>query len=358
MKFNFALLAVFTAFIFGPASAEIYKYKDEHGCWHFTDKPVQGEKVEELETSKPKAKTITKDLATLFLDKYKPATPIERASLAVIAIKTSLVEGSGFFVHENGYILTNKHVVRPTETEAWKELEEKMNKTEKAYRAANKVLRNERDDLNDIEDKLKKYRYEIDRMSDTTQKAIAEEEYKMFQGRLQRYKKNLKIAKKNYDASKREYEKARRDFTLMSSASILSKDFKIILKDETELFARLISISEKEDLALLKIDNHKTPYIECSDQESLRHGMKVYVIGNPLGMKDVITSGVVAGLKDNYVITDAKMLPGSSGGPLLSEDGKVIGVSSKRVSQVIGGEGFGVAISINTALSEFNQYIQ
>ena len=75
-------------------------------------------------------------------------------------------------------------------------------------------------------------------------------------------------------------------------------------------------------------------------------------------MKDVITSGIVAGIKDDYVITDATVLPGSSGGPLLTAYGKVIGITSQRVSQTIGGEGLGVAVSIDSAMSEFKDQIE
>ena len=74
-------------------------------------------------------------------------------------------------------------------------------------------------------------------------------------------------------------------------------------------------------------------------------------------MEDVISGGVVAGFKDEYLIADVTVLPGSSGGPLITEDGKVAGVNSLKVSQVIGGEGFGVSISINTVLTEFGKYL-
>jgi S1-C subfamily serine protease len=162
---------------------------------------------------------------------------------------------------------------------------------------------------------------------------------------------------KEYSENKRNYKAARSEFNILSSTSILARNFKVILKDDEELTAHLITVSDKHDLALLKIDHHKTPYIEIGDFDSLRHGMKVFAIGSPLGMKDVITSGVVAGIKDNNVITDATVLPGSSGGPLLTADGKVIGVTSQRVSQIIGGEGLGVAISIESAMSEFKGQI-
>jgi S1-C subfamily serine protease len=120
----------------------------------------------------------------------------------------------------------------------------------------------------------------------------------------------------------------------------------------------LIAISDSNDLALLKIDRYQTPFLLSGNAESLRQGVRIFAIGNPLGIKDVMTAGVVAGLKDEYVITDATILPGSSGGPLVTEDGKVVGITSSRVSQVVGGEGFGVAIVIQSAFTDFSKYIK
>ena len=356
---NAVLLQLLTSVFADTAFAEIYKYQDEHGCWHFTDKPEQGEKVTEFETSESKPVMKSKDLASGLLEKYKPNTPIERASLAVIAVQSPLVEGSGFFISENGHILTNKHLVRPKETEQWKELEGKLNNAEIEYKKSRREYRRERDRLEEMEQSLKQRRKEIDRIDESYEKLLAESEYKLFKKNFEHSKNNFKkYFKDTYAARKREYEKARREFSIFSSTSVLLKDFKITLKDETEFTARLIAISDQSDLALLKIDRCKTPYIKPGNSESLRRGMKVYAIGSPLGIKDVITSGIIAGFKDEYLITDATILPGSSGGPLLTEDGKVVGINSIRVSQVIGGEGFGVAISIEAAHSEFEEYIQ
>ena len=86
--------------------------------------------------------------------------------------------------------------------------------------------------------------------------------------------------------------------------------------------------------------------------------MRVFALGNPLGMKHVMTAGVVSQLRQEYVVTDAKILPGNSGGPLVTGEGEVAGVNSQRRSQVVGGEGFGVAISMNIVFTEFGRYIQ
>lgn len=355
---NIILLFSLLCFIAFSSVAEIYKYQDEQGRWYFTDKPSSGDAVidEKKEAAKESVELI--DLEAKLLNTFKPDAAVEKATLAVVAIDTPLVQGSGFFISEHGHILTNKHVVRPTGTDEWKELEENLREADEAYRKSDRALRNERSRLSKMEKSLKEYKIEIDRADDGYAKRIAEDEYNLFMSRYQEHKSEYRKVKKEYSENKRKYYAARREFNILSSASILEKNFKIILKNDKELTARLISVSDEHDLALLKVDRHKTPYIKFGDFDSLRHGMKVFAVGSPLGMKDVITSGIIAGIKEENVITDATILPGSSGGPLLTEDGKVIGVNSLRVSQVIGGEGLGVAISIDTAISEFKKQIE
>jgi S1-C subfamily serine protease len=351
----FFLLAPWLAL---PCVAEIYKYQDEYGRWHFTDKAPLGKEAPKAKTEEKETTPPSRDLEAKLHEKYQPSTPIQKASLAVVAIHSPLVEGSGFFISDDGYILTNKHIVKPTETTQWQELQEKVAETDEAYKEANKELRSERARLNEMEETLKDYREEIDRADDSYAKRMAEAEYKMLKRRYMEYKREYLQVKKNYQLSKKEYEKARREFNIQSSYAILRKDFKVILKDDTEVTARMISVSDKSDLALLKIDRYHTPFIQPANRETLRQGMRVFAIGSPLGIKDVMTAGVVAGFKDEYVISDATILPGSSGGPLVTDAGEVAGINSIRVSQVVGGEGFGVAICIDTAFTEFSKYIK
>lgn len=351
------LLLFASSFVAFSSVAEIYKYQDEQGRWYFTDKPQAGDVVEEKRDKAKEEAPKLLDLKEILQNRFKPNTPTEMASLAVVAIETPIVQGSGFFISEYGHILTNKHVVRPTETKKWKELEDNLRKADEAYRESNRSLRKERSNLENMKTSLRNYKKAIDRADDGYAKRIAQDEYNLFMNRYQEHEREYRRVLKEYSENKRKYEAARSEFNILSATSILARDFKIILKDEEELTANLITVSDKYDLALLKIDHHKTPYIKIGDFDLLHHGMKVFAIGSPLGMKDVITSGVVAGVKDNNVITDATVLPGSSGGPLITADGKVIGITSQRVSQVIGGEGLGVAISIDTAMSEFKDQI-
>jgi len=364
-RMSLVLLTLFIASsLTFPCVAEVYKYQDEHGRWHFTDKPPMGKETTEVAAEeKEETAALTKDLAAKLHEKYQPRTPIEQASLAVVAIHSPPALGSGFFISDDGYILTNKHVVNPTETIQWQELQGKVTETDEVYRQANKEFRSERARLDKAKKTLKGYKEEIDRADNSYAKRMAEEKYNLLKRRYMEYEKEYTQVKKDYISSKKGYEKARREFNIQSSYAVLRKNFKVILKDDTEVTARLIATSDDNDLALLKIDRYHTPFILPSDPELLRQGIRVFAIGNPLGIKDIMTAGVVAGLKDEYVVTDATVLPGSSGGPLVTGDGKVVGITSLKVYEVVGGEavggeGFGVAIVIQSAFTDFSEYIK
>ncbi|MCG6861273.1 MAG: serine protease [Chromatiaceae bacterium] len=132
--------------------------------------------------------------------------------------------------------------------------------------------------------------------------------------------------------------------------------FEIILKDGTELVADLLEVSDDQDLALLKLDGYRTPFLNMDPSQQLSQGVRVFAIGNPLGMQDAVTSGVVTQITPEYLLTDTQILPGSSGGPLILESGEVIGINVSR--QVAAGTskyaaGFGKVIPIALALQSF-----
>ena len=79
----------------------------------------------------------------------------------------------------------------------------------------------------------------------------------------------------------------------------------------------------------------------------------MYAIGSPLGVRDSVSRGVVAGLKREVVLTDATILPGNSGGPLISEEGLVVGVNTAKLAQSASSQGIGLAIRIDVAFEQF-----
>lgn len=112
----------------------------------------------------------------------------------------------------------------------------------------------------------------------------------------------------------------------------------------------------KLDLALVKIDTGKEqlPVAKLGDSDSLRVGEWVIAIGNPFGLEQTVTVGIVsakgrvigAGPYDNFIQTDASINPGNSGGPLFNAKGEVVGINTAIVR---GGQGIGFATPVNVA---------
>ena len=131
--------------------------------------------------------------------------------------------------------------------------------------------------------------------------------------------------------------------------------------NEKPLPAKIIGRDAETDLALLKIEG-KTglPYLEFGDSGKLKVGEWVLAIGNPFGLENTVTLGIVsakgriigAGPFDNFIQTDASINPGNSGGPLIDLDGKVIGINTAIVAS---GQGIGFAIPSNMAKDVISQ---
>lgn len=127
------------------------------------------------------------------------------------------------------------------------------------------------------------------------------------------------------------------------------------LSDGRELKAEIKGQDEKLDLALLKItDKEKLPVAELGNSDSLEVGEWVMAIGNPFGLAQTVTAGIVSakgrvigsGPYDDYIQTDASINPGNSGGPLFNSQGKVVGINTAIIA---GGQGIGFAIPVNMA---------
>lgn len=132
-------------------------------------------------------------------------------------------------------------------------------------------------------------------------------------------------------------------------------EIKVKLHDELELDAKVIGTDPKTDLALIKINTkNNLPVANLGDSDNLKVGEWVMAIGNPFGLTETVTVGVVsakgriigAGPYDDFIQTDASINPGNSGGPLLNIKGEVIGINSAIYA---GGQGIGFAIPINMA---------
>lgn len=134
-----------------------------------------------------------------------------------------------------------------------------------------------------------------------------------------------------------------------------AEEIKVILSDGREYPAKLSLTDDPSDVALLRIDSgdQLLPYAELKPSEALEVGDLVLAIGNPFGVGQTVTSGIVSGLARSslnindynfFIQTDAAINPGNSGGPLVSMDGGVIGINTAIFSQSGGSVGIGFAI--------------
>ncbi len=133
-------------------------------------------------------------------------------------------------------------------------------------------------------------------------------------------------------------------------------EINVKLSDDKEFNAKVIARDPKTDIALIKIDADR-PFspLTLGDSDKLEVGEWVVAIGNPFGLGNTVTAGIVsakyryigAGSYDNFIQTDASINPGNSGGPLLNTAGEVIGINTAIYSQSGGSIGIGFAIPIN-----------
>ncbi|MDH3981930.1 MAG: DegQ family serine endoprotease [Kiritimatiellaceae bacterium] len=142
----------------------------------------------------------------------------------------------------------------------------------------------------------------------------------------------------------------------------------VTLGDGREFEAKLIGTDPKTEVALIKIeDGDALPIIELGDSDVLEVGEWVLAAGNPFGLSQTITAGIVSakerdevGIAEygSFIQTDAAINPGNSGGPLLNIDGKVVGINTAIYTQTGGYMGIGFAIPINQAIHIKDQLIK
>jgi serine protease Do len=132
----------------------------------------------------------------------------------------------------------------------------------------------------------------------------------------------------------------------------------VVLSDRRELEAKLILSDKKTDLAVLRVDTkgEPLPFLQVSNSDELEVGDLVLAIGNPFGVGQTVTSGIVSalaraaeGISDFsfFIQTDAAINPGNSGGALVAMDGRLIGVNTAIFSRSGGSLGIGFAIPAN-----------
>ncbi|QKV18213.1 Do family serine endopeptidase [Oricola thermophila] len=142
-------------------------------------------------------------------------------------------------------------------------------------------------------------------------------------------------------------------------------EIKVALSDGEEFESTVVLRDERADLAVLQIDaGRDLDYLEIADSDAVEIGDLVLAIGNPFGVGQTVTSGIVSALARNrvgvsdfgfFIQTDAAINPGNSGGALISMSGKLIGINTAIVSRSGGSIGIGFAIPSNMVRAVIDQ---
>ena len=143
-------------------------------------------------------------------------------------------------------------------------------------------------------------------------------------------------------------------------------DVKVSLSDKREFTARVVGKDSKTDLAVLKIDQSGLPVVGLADSTKVQVGDIVLAIGNPFGVGQTVTMGVVSatgrgglGIEEyeDFIQTDAAINPGNSGGALINAQGELIGINTAILSRSGGNQGIGFAVPVNLAKNIMDQII-
>ncbi len=136
-------------------------------------------------------------------------------------------------------------------------------------------------------------------------------------------------------------------------------EVKVALGDGREFSAKVVGKDPKSDIAVLKIDAKDLPALELADSDKLEVGDVVLAVGNPFGVGQTVTSGIISatgrgslGLDyEDMIQTDAAINPGNSGGALVDAEGRLIGINTAILSRSGGNQGIGFAVPVNLARS-------
>jgi len=134
-------------------------------------------------------------------------------------------------------------------------------------------------------------------------------------------------------------------------------EVKVSLQDGREFTAKVVGRDPKSDVAVIKIDATDLPAVTMADSDKVEVGDVVLAIGNPFGIGQTVTTGIVSakdrsnmGLDyEDFIQTDAAINPGNSGGALVDADGRLIGINTAILSRSGGNQGIGFAIPVNLA---------
>jgi Do/DeqQ family serine protease len=144
-------------------------------------------------------------------------------------------------------------------------------------------------------------------------------------------------------------------------------EIEVALADGKKLLAKVVGNDPETDLAVLRVNSENLPAISFGASETLRVGDVVLAIGNPFGVGQTVTSGIVSALGrtglgintfENFIQTDAAINPGNSGGALIDAAGDLVGINTAIFSRSGGSMGIGFAIPVSTAKMVLEQIVK
>ncbi len=280
------------------------------------------------------------DLQSSLLETHAPRNAIEKARNATVFIETSWdTLGSGFIVNDSCHVITNKHVVRfdaeqnlaalLSHPDMEKYLEGSLRALTNAYQRAG---------------------MEYMRLRDTygpnhSQTLAAKEQLQELEASIKRFYAKVEEELRNAVEA--------RAFTTRSEG------FDVSLVNGQSYHIIDVTFSEEHDLALFKLPEQGCPKLDLNPDDNIPQGTQLYTIGNPSGLSYTVTSGVFSGYRDQeqqrFLQTDAPINPGNSGGPLISADGRLVGINTFILLDT---EGIGFAIPAEVIWGEFSEQLK
>ncbi|MGC1456960.1 MAG: trypsin-like peptidase domain-containing protein [Steroidobacteraceae bacterium] len=254
---------------------------------------------------------------------------VEAARSATVFVRTAWGFGSGFIIDADCHVVTNRHVVETDATRVTAgvdhnpDIQANIAVTQQRLQSALYAAQLHR-------------RVIANQPGDNLERIELDEQIRQLQQALVNLPKQLDadIANRVNDADR--------------------SGFSVTLLDGRHFDGLHARLSGNSDLAVFQLPANGCPFIAADRKADLRVGERVYTIGNPSGLQYTVTSGVVSGLREmegqTYVQTDAPINPGNSGGPLITEQGRVIGINSRVMRGV---QGIGFAIPIDAVYDAF-----
>jgi Do/DeqQ family serine protease len=144
-------------------------------------------------------------------------------------------------------------------------------------------------------------------------------------------------------------------------------EIEVALHDGKKLLAKVVGNDPETDLAVLRVDAENLPAITFGSSDALKVGDVVLAIGNPFGVGQTVTGGIVSALGrtglgintfENFIQTDAAINPGNSGGALVDAGGNLVGINTAIFSRSGGSMGIGFAIPVSTARMVLEQIVR